>query len=151
MLILSFKVPFKRVAAIAAAVTLIILVVIYTAILRPGVGRTPGGGSEEQREAFLTSYGWEIDPAGSYVVEVSIPASFDSVFEAYNEIQLSQGYDLWNYAGKRVKRYSYLVSNYPEGNGDIRANLLVYNGKIIGGDVSSMEKGGFSHGFKVKE
>lgn len=150
MLILSFKIPFKRIAVICSVATLIILAVIYTLILRPQGASALRGDTEEGRQAFLSSYGWEVDPAGSYVTEVQIPKDFDSVFEAYNEIQLSQGCDLWDYAGKRVKRYSYLVSNYPAYSEDIRANLLVYNGKIIGGDVSSMEKNGFSHGFQLK-
>lgn len=150
MLILSFKIPFKRLAVISAVAALVILAVIYAVLLRPQNGGKQRGDTEEDRQAFLSSYGWEVDPSGSYVVEVQIPKNFDSIFETYNEIQLAQGCDLWNYAGKRVKRYSYPVSNYPAYSKDIRANLLVYNGKIIGGDISNTEKDGFSHGFELK-
>ena len=151
MLILSLKVSFKRVAVAAAILTAAILAVIYIAILRPTFGRPIRGGTEEERQVFLNSYGWEVETAGSYVTEVQIPKDFDSVFLNYNQIQLAQGCDLWDYAGKRVKRYSYPVSIYPENSADIRATILVYEGKIIGGDISSMEAGGFSHGFRLKQ
>ncbi len=54
------------------------------------------------------------------------------------------------YAGKRCKRYSYSVLNYPEEPEDVRANILVYNGKIIGGDVCSLKLDGFMHGFAME-
>ena len=56
------------------------------------------------------------------------------------------------YAGKRVKRWIYRVTNYPRyENADcIQATLLIYDGQVIGGDVCSTEIDGFMHGF-VKE
>ena len=67
MLILSLKVSFKRVAVAAAILTAAILAVIYIAILRPTFGRPIRGGTEEERQVFLNSYGWEVETAGSYV------------------------------------------------------------------------------------
>lgn len=56
------------------------------------------------------------------------------------------------YAAKRVKRWTYRVTNYPgyEDKSCIQATLLVYDGQVIGGDVCSVELEGFMHGF-VKE
>ena len=82
--------------------------------------------------------------------EVQIPGTFDEVYGNYNQMQLEQGFDLEKYAGERVRRYSYPLTNYPNSGDDIRANLLVYRGKIIGGDISSQIEGGFSTGFDGK-
>ena len=70
------------------------------------------------------------------------------VYEKYNEIQRSQGLDLRKYKNKRIKRYSYEVKNYPGEIANIRANLLISDGMIVGGDVCSIEIGGFMHGFQ---
>ena len=65
--------------------------------------------------------------------------------------QRDQGFDLRKYAGKEVQRFQYVVTNYPNYPEGIRANLLVFNRKIIGGDLCSLEFGGFMHGFENLE
>ena len=43
------------------------------------------------------------------------------------------------------------MKNYPgyeNKDGVIRANILVYDGRVIGGDVCSVELDGFMHGFE---
>lgn len=67
------------------------------------------------------------------VVEITIPEDFNAVYERYNNLLKEGGYDLTPYKGKKCKRYTYLIP--PE---NARANILVYNGKIIGGDISSI-------------
>ncbi len=104
----------------------------------------------EERMSFVSQFGWQVQPDPAQVEEVLIPLEFDETYEAYNGIQKQQNLDLSLYAGKRVKRWSYTVTNYPgyEGRQDvIRLNMLVYEGMVIGGDVCSLEKDGFIHGF----
>ncbi len=108
------------------------------------------GKTSDQRVKFLESFGWEVDPEEVEIVEVMIPKEEDEVFSNYNDIQKQQGCDLAKYAGKRCKRYSYNILNYPDGSEDIRANVVVYNGKIIGGDVCSLKLDGFMHGFAIE-
>lgn len=105
------------------------------------------GKTNDQRIAFIGSFGWEVNPEAAEVMEVIIPKEFDDVYKEYNSIQKMQGCDLSQYAGKRCKRYSYEILNYPGGATDVRVNLLVYNNKIIGGDVCTLQAGGFMHGF----
>ena len=96
----------------------------------------------EQRVAFLSQFGWSFDEDPVEVAEVIIPPEFDEVYEKYNEIQKAQGFDLTKYQGKRVKRWTYAIKNYPgyaADSGCIHANLLVYEGQVIGGDVCSVE------------
>lgn len=67
------------------------------------------------------------------VVDFIIPTEFNNVWENYNKLQKEKGYDLALYKGKKCKRYTYLI---PSENA--RANILVSDGKIIGGDISSI-------------
>lgn len=108
------------------------------------------GSDNQKRIAFLAQYGWEVEEEPAESKDVAIPMEFGDVYQKYNEIQLSQGYDLETYRGKCVKQYSYTVTNYPGVTDPVRANLLVYEGKIIGGDVCSLNLGGFMHGFSQK-
>ncbi|MBO4338950.1 MAG: DUF4830 domain-containing protein [Clostridiales bacterium] len=106
---------------------------------------------EEQRLGFLSQFGWEVDKDSAQVTEVIIPEEFDESYSSYNELQLRQGFDLTQFAGKRVKKWSYTVTNYPgyENKICIRANLFVSDGKVIGGDICSVELDGFMHTFDM--
>lgn len=53
--------------------------------------------------------------------------------------------------GKTVKRYTYIIHNYPDETDQVRANLLVYDGKVIGGDICTLALDGFMHGFSPEE
>lgn len=108
----------------------------------------------EERVAFLSQFGWKVDEDPLEVAEVVIPTEFDETYSAYNEIQTEQGFNLEKYKGARVKRWTYVIKNYPgysETSECIRANILVYEGNVIGGDICSVELDGFMHGFEVKE
>lgn len=48
--------------------------------------------------------------------------------------------------GKRVKRYTYEITNYPTGEAGVQVALLVYRSTVIGGEVLSPTTGGFLHG-----
>ena len=98
--------------------------------------------------SFLAQFGWEVDPSPAEVKTVTIPAEFDKVFAAYNEIQKEQGLNLSKYKGKDVTRYTFTVTNYPSYEGTVYANVLVYRNRVIGGDVCSADVSGFVHGFE---
>lgn len=107
--------------------------------------------NSEERIAFLSQYGWEFSKDPVEVSEVIIPAEFDKTYEEYNKIQKSQDFNLESYKGMRVKRWTYEIKNYSgysSDSGCIRANILIYDGLVIGGDVCSVELNGFMHGFE---
>ena len=104
----------------------------------------------EQQADFLKSYGYEAEKQPLLIEEIIIPSEFDDAYESYNNLQKISGFNLEKFKGYRVKKYTYLVTNYPDAKEDIYANLLIYNGKVIGGDVSASSNDGFVHGF-VKE
>ena len=79
-----------------------------------------------------------------------IPETFDDVYNNYNQIQTEQGFNLEKYAGQRVKRWTYVIRNYPDTSPTddfIRINILVSDDIVIGGDVCSVKLDGFMHGF----
>ena len=100
----------------------------------------------KDREEFLKCYGWDIDTNSETVREFTLPEDFDEVYFDYNKIQLSEGLNLEKYKGKDVKCYTYFITNYPD-NTPAVANVLVYKGRVIGGDVSSPDINSFQHGF----
>ncbi len=107
-----------------------------------------------ERLAFLSQFGWSVSEDPAEVSEVIIPQDFDKGYTEYAEMNKSQGLDLELYKGVRAKRWTYNVLNYPEFEnriGTVQANLLVYEGRVIGGDICSLEQGGFMHGFDFPE
>ena len=104
--------------------------------------------THEERIAFLAAFGWEVAPTAAESTTVAIPREFDKVFAAYNEMQRTQGLDLSGYAGKTVERHTYTVTNYEGYEGTVLANLLIYRGRVIGGDVCSVDTSGFVHGLE---
>lgn len=105
--------------------------------------------TEVSRREFLTQFGWEVAKEAVEEVEVQIPADFDKVMKSYNEIQKSQGLDLSKYKGKTVQRYTYEITNYPDYNGTVYANIIVYKSRVIGGDICSSDVEGFIQGFEM--
>ncbi len=99
---------------------------------------------------FISGYGWQVDDEPIEVRDVVIPETFDEVYSNYNQIQLNQGFNLEKYAGQQVKRWTYVIRNYPDTLPEddfIRINVLVKDGEVVGGDVCSVKLDGFMHGF----
>lgn len=146
---------------IAALCVLLVVLVIVSFFIDDGKSPVTGNNeivakasNEEERIAFLSQYGWKIDEEPVEVTEVIIPSEFNEVYTSYNEIQKKQTMDLEPYKGKRVKKWVYEVKNYPgytQDSGLIRATLLIYEGMVIGGDISSAEVDGFMQGFDFPE
>ena len=95
------------------------------------------------RVAFLEGYGWIVSQEPAAVEDIRLPDTFDASYDEYLSLQKSQGFDLSQYAGKTVKRYTYQVSNYPGLQENIWASLLLYKKEVIGGDL--LQRGGRLH------
>ena len=104
--------------------------------------------SEDDAEKFLAQFGWIVDASPAEVTEVTMPSEFDKIFAAYNEIQKEQGLNLLKYKRKKLTRYTFEVKNYEGYEGRVLANVLVYRGKVVGGDICSADIDGFVHGFE---
>jgi hypothetical protein len=104
----------------------------------------------EQQVEMLGAFGYQVEAQPILIEEVIIPTEFDEQYTTYNEYQKMSGFDLLKYKGCRVKKYTYRVTNYSDTSTEVNANVLVYQDKAIGGDISSANLNGFVHGF-VKE
>ena len=104
--------------------------------------------TEASRRGFLEELGWQLATDSGKTDEITLPKNFDRVLTGYNELQRSQGFDLSKYSGKTVERHTYTVTNYPDYEGKVYANLLIYRGRVIGGDICSAEENGFVKGLE---
>ncbi len=158
MLIVSAKVSKRKLlTGLIVAVGIILLLVFLCGRADAGVTEpsednqvTAEVSTNQQRLAFLQSFGWEVSETPHETQEVRIPETFNEVFSRYNRLQQSQGYDLEPFAGKSAKRYVYRILNHPNG-ADYFATLLIHKDEVIGGDITGTGQGGSMHGFAMPE
>ncbi len=142
----------------AVALSLVVLIALF-ALIQPtsiAVGgevyteaaNYSGIKSEDDRVSFLSRYGWEVSGAPISEKTFTLPESFDRVLIGYNELQKEQGLDLSKYKKKKVTRYTYEITNYPDYEEKVYANLIIYKNKVISADICSADPDGFVHGLK---
>lgn len=150
MLVMTAKVDKKKLAMILAAAVLLIAGIV---LLAGGGDSQPTASTNvtnnDARVAFLKSFGWDVAASPIESSQVKIPAEQSEVFDRYNALQKSQGYDLSAFAGKTVMRYVYKVNNYPGATEPVYATVLVHKNQIIGGDVTDTAANGVVRGFKM--
>ncbi|MBE7033550.1 MAG: DUF4830 domain-containing protein [Ruminococcaceae bacterium] len=111
-----------------------ILVLLILGIGLIIIARMPEEKTEPAFSEIVRQMGYDDVSEKPLEVEwVTIPVEFNNVWNNYNILQKESGYDLSLYRGKKCKRYTYLIPSM-----NARANLLVFEGKIIGGDISSI-------------
>ena len=158
MLIITAKIPRRRIAlwSVAAAALLCCALLVNvrgTLNLRDveaAAAVNPNGiKTNEDRLEYLMEYGWQAKPEALAVEELLIPKEFDSSYDDYLALQSAQGFDLTKFAGKRVKRYTYEITNHPSGETGVQVNLLLFKNTVIGGEVLSAQPDGFLHGLSM--
>lgn len=105
----------------------------------------------EDMNEFIASLGWTVEKNPIEIVDVVIPNEFNNVYLKYNEIQKGQKLNLEKYKGKTAKRYTYVITNYPDTTQTVYLNLIIYKNKVIAGDVCSADVNGFIHGIKYSK
>jgi len=150
MLVMTAKVNIKKIIIVLAAAAGVILGLIL--LLGGGDSAqtaAPAVSSNDGRVKFLKDFGWDVSTSPTESGQVRIPEETTEVYERYNALQKSQGYDLSQYAGKSVMRYVYKINNYPGATDPVYATVLVYKNRIIGGDVTDTGMKGVVQGFKM--
>ena len=151
MMVMTAKVDFKKIAIGLIAVIGVIVALIL--LLGGGSDDTQTAASavsnNDARVKFLEDFGWDVTTSPAESSQVRIPQEQTEVFERYNALQKSQGYDLSQYAGKAAMRYVYKINNYPGATDPVYATLLVYKNQIIGGDVTDTAAKGAIRGFQM--
>lgn len=156
MVIMTAKINKKKILTIALLViaAIVVLFTLFSGAETPTAD--PGSStvatdidSNEARIEYLASFGWQVKDEPIKTQEVRIPTDPSDIFERYNDLQIAQGFDLHEYAGKNVRRYVYEITNYPDSTDTHYATLLIYKGSVIGGDVCAASKNGVMHGFAM--
>lgn len=106
--------------------------------------------SAAEGEKYLNSLGWETGESSEK--SITVPAQWNDVYINYNELQTDQGYDLAPYKGQNVTLYTYEITNYEGYTEGIVADLLVCDGKVIGGDIcNTSAENGFMTGLEKRK
>ena len=151
MMVMTAKVDIKKVLIVLAVIAVLIvgLIAVFGGEDAPAVATAAATvTTNDDRVKFLTDMGWEVSTSPTESSQVRIPKETSEVFDRYNALQKSQGYDLSAYAGKNVMRYVYKVENYPNATEPVYATLLVYKNQIIGGDITDTAAKGAIQGLK---
>ena len=119
MFIVTARVPKRRLLAGGITVLCCCAAVAAALILTLG-GRAVTASAEvknirsnDDRLAYLGGLGWQVSPQPIATEELLIPEEFDESYTGYLQLQADQGFDLTQYKGRRVKRYTYQLTNYP--------------------------------------
>ena len=141
MMVLTAKLNLKKIVLSLGGIAALALSLI---LLLGGDGQEARASvtGNDARVQFLRDLGWEVVPAPHEAGQVLIPDQTSQVYERYNALQKSQGYDLTEYAGKKVMRYVYRIENFPGAAGPVYATVLVHQDRIIGGDITDAGPGG---------
>lgn len=155
MLIVTAKLPRRKLALCAAAAALLCCAALVlnlapagyrAAAASSGIPRAKGIRTNEDRVAYLSGCGWQVTQEPLAVEEIRIPEEMDESYRRYLELQAAQGFDLERYAGRRIRRYTYEVTNYPTGETGVQANLMLCRTTVVGGEILSPRMDGFVHG-----
>lgn len=153
MMVMTAKVNFKKIITVLAAIAGVILALVL--LLGDGEETQPTAAStvsgNDARVQFLKDFGWEVSSSPVESGQVRIPQESTEVYDRYNALQKSQGYDLSKFAGKTVMRYVYKINNYPNSTEPVYATLLIYKNQVIGGDITDTAAKGVIQGFQMQK
>lgn len=99
-----------------------------------------------QRVNYIKSLGWSVQPKPIETLRLLLPKPLTEPYLSYNQLQKKQGFDLDNYDGKQITRYTYSVTNYPRRPDGVQLNLYLYQDIPIAGDVIAVGENGFRAG-----
>ncbi len=148
MIVKTFKVRKKGLVICGGILIALLVILIVCGIVHKATAKTYPMKTESERQAFMSEMGWEVSEEYTSCKVVSIPEEFNETYESYNELQKEQGFNLKKYKGEMVEIYTYAVYNYPGNPENVVINLMVFDGNLIGGDVSCNELDGFMQGLK---
>lgn len=82
---------------------------------------------------YIASKGFTADIQTAQVVEVEIPKKFDDNFVGFNEkIKQTDGLSLERYKGDKVNKWTFDIIDYPNGDTEAAAVLLIRKEKLVG-------------------
>lgn len=151
MMVMTAKVNLKKILMLLGGIFLVILVLILLLGGEDARETAVTVTTNDGRVAFLEGFGWDVAASPVESGQVKIPTQTTEVFDRYNTLQKTQGYDLTRFAGKNVMRYVYKVNNYPGATEPVYATVLVYKNQIVGGDITDTAARGQIRGFAMPQ
>ena len=149
MMVMTAKLNLKKIMLVlGAAAGLILVLILILGGTHAAPAAAPAMDSNQARVRFLEDMGWEVNREPVQSGQVRMPDQPSAVYERYNNLQKSQGYDLTDFAGKKAMRYVYELKNIQGSAGPVYATLLVRGNQIIGGDVTDTGAGGKIRGLR---
>ena len=139
---------FIGLAVIAVTIGLLLSLFSGGESAQPTAATASVADTNDARVKFLADLGWEVTASPTESMQVRIPKETTEVFDRYNQLQKSQGYDLSKYAGKTVMRYVYKIKNYPGATEPVYATILISSNQVIGGDITDTSATGVIQGFE---
>ena len=138
MVFVNLKLTNRKIAAVLLIFTAV--VVLAVALRLETFSMTDDEGIKCTDEAAVREYlhSFGLEPSEVTVDEIIVPHEFNDVYENYNDIQRSQGFDLSDYKGKVLQRYTFKINGHPNG-GHYFAEVLLFNKTVVGADIYSTE------------
>lgn len=95
------------------------------------------------RVVFINKLGYTLLDETPNTKTIIIPERFYEVYTEYNRLQNKSGYDLSSYKGCEAVLYTYRIKAPTGYDGECVINIIIYNDRVIGGDISSTAFDGF--------
>ena len=91
---------------------------------------------DSDRVLYLTNLGIKVKSEKSEKKQITVPEVFSDIYEEYNDLQKSAGFDLKKYSGKTVTVFTYKIDSNKRD--DLFAHIMVYKDSVIGGDIAAI-------------
>ena len=142
MVICAAKLRWRELSAAASLALALMLCVVGGRLDSRAVSSLSARSGACDPGAYLAELGWSVE--GEPVRDqVALPEAFDGQYEDFLRLQEAGGFDLRPLAGSVVTRYTFTLTNYPTGEAGILADVMVLEGRIVGGDIRSPALDGF--------
>ncbi|MCD7946412.1 MAG: DUF4830 domain-containing protein [Clostridiales bacterium] len=149
-MIFTAKVNWKSLSAVLSLAAAFVLCFVGGQMETQAVSAAVSADVQQSHRDYLAALGWETEGLVS-TDQVILPEEFTPEYEEYLSVQADGDFDLLPYAGLTVTRYTYSVTNYPSGEEDVLADLLVLDGIVVGGELRSAALDGFMTGLVPRE
>lgn len=148
MYVLHIKFSKKYAACCGAlAVMIAAAVILLSGCLKKDVApQVITAADNAARVAYLQQQGWSVTEEPIETLDLVLPEDLSADYADYCKLQSEQELPFSQYAGQQVTRYTYVVTNYPNIERGVQANLYVCGEQIIAGDIIATGEGGFQQG-----
>ncbi|MBE6799448.1 MAG: DUF4830 domain-containing protein [Ruminococcaceae bacterium] len=141
----QIRLPKKRVLF---AWLLCLAVVLAAVVFRFEKGSSQATGNVSVTDSFsvadyVASFGVLTDAESLVIDEVIIPNEFNEVYESYNAVQKQQGFNLEEYKGCTLIRYTLKVNNYSDKSKEVFVEVMTYKQKVVAADIYCTDADGF--------